>query len=201
MILPLEKYNSVIFDLGQVLVKYDWEHCLDAFDYSPEVRNAVAKAIFQSPVWEAGDLGTYGKNDWCDAFIKNAPEYEAEIRNVYKDLGKTILPTDYTEELIDFFKRKGYALYYLSNYSEGLFEKSKQTLHFLKDFDGGVFSWKEKIMKPNPAIYQCLLHRYKINPNQALYFDDIPENVHAACQEGIHGMVFTPSLALEILQK
>ena len=201
MNIPIETCDTVIFDLGNVLVMYDWKNCLQKFGYAPDVYEAVAKAVFLSPTWQEGDRGTYGKEDWCDAFVKNAPKYEKEIREVYRHLGETILSTDYTDALIRYFKEKGYALYYLSNYSEEVFEQSKDTLKFLNEFDGGVFSWQAKQMKPDPSIYQTLLRKYKLAPERSLFFDDLQANVDAACREGIHGIVFTPSVALEILRK
>ncbi len=47
--------KNVIFDVGQVLVDYDWETYLDSFGFAPEKRERIAKATFQSPVWEERD--------------------------------------------------------------------------------------------------------------------------------------------------
>lgn len=70
MNIPIETCDTVIFDLGNVLVMYDWKNCLQKFGYAPDVYDAVAKAVFLSPTWQEGDRGTYGKEDWCDAFVK-----------------------------------------------------------------------------------------------------------------------------------
>lgn len=201
MNIPLETCDTVIFDIGNVLVKYDWVHCMEPFRFATEIYDAVAGAMFKSQTWQDGDLGVYGKDDWCDAFAANAPAYEKEIRSVYAQLDNCILPTGYTDELLRFFRERGFSVYYLSNYSEGLFEKTKDTLSFLKDFNGGVFSWKEHLLKPDALIYQTLLKRYGICPEKALFFDDLQKNVDAACREGINGVLFTPSIVPEILQK
>ena len=71
----------------------------------------------------------------------------------------------------------------------------------MKTFDGGVFSWKEKCMKPDPEIYEILLKRYKIVPEQALFFDDRPENVEGARKVGINGVVFNTDIPLQMLEK
>ena len=103
------------------------------------------------------------------------------------------------EDLIRWFREKGYRIYFLSNYSEGLYEKTKDRLHFIESFHGGVFSWKEKCLKPDARIYRILLKRYDLNPASCLFFDDREDNVVAACREGIHGVVFGPSVVEEIL--
>ena len=136
---------------------------------------------------------------WCEAFISNDPEIASEIRRVYTGLAECIQPTSYTPDLIRWFRDRGYRIYYLSNYSEGLYEMTKDRLSFIETFDGGVFSWQEKCIKPDPQIYRILLDRYQIDPARALFFDDIEENAAAACREGIHGIVFTPSVALDLL--
>lgn len=201
MNIPFNDFDTVIFDLGNVLVHYDPQYCLNQFAFSSDIRNRVSEAMFCSSTWWKGDQGIYGPCNWCDAFVANAPEIESEIRHVYDRLQDCILPTDYTDDLIRFFKNKGYRIYYLSNYSEGLYEKTKKRLSFIESFDGGVFSWKENCLKPDPKIYQTLLNRYQIEPSRSIFFDDVEENVKAACVEGIQGIVFTPELAFNILHK
>ena len=44
--------KNVIFDVGKVLVDYDWESYLDSFGFAPEKRERIANATFLSPVWE-----------------------------------------------------------------------------------------------------------------------------------------------------
>ena len=78
-------------------------------------------------------------------------------------------------------------------------EKTKDRLHFIESFHGGVFSWKEKCLKPDARIYRILLKRYDLNPASCLFFDDREDNIVAACREGIHGVVFGPSVVEEIL--
>ena len=47
--------KNIIFDVGQVLVDYDWETYLDSFGFEPAKRERIAKATFQSPVWDERD--------------------------------------------------------------------------------------------------------------------------------------------------
>ena len=43
--------DTIIFDVGNVLVDFDWKGYLDGFGFSPEIRDAVALAVFLSPQW------------------------------------------------------------------------------------------------------------------------------------------------------
>jgi len=133
--------------------------------------------------------------------IINDPEIEEDIRKVFEGFGASIVPYPVTERWLSYIREKGMKMYYLSNYSDEMYCQSEEQLSFLKTFDGGVFSWKEKCMKPDPKIYEILLKRYKIVPEQALFFDDRPENVEGARKVGINGVVFNTDIPLQMLEK
>lgn len=192
------KRNIVIFDLGNVLVRYDWETFLSSFQFDETTYQAVANAIFLSDVWQQGDAGL-PPEEKLRLHMEEAPGYENEIRMVYEKLGGCITKYEYTDRLIQFFREKGYRIYYLSNYSEDLYYKTKEELSFIETFDGGVFSYIEKCIKPDKKIYQILLERYGIIPEQALFLDDREENIKAARELGIQGEVFTEELLNKIL--
>ena len=82
---------------------------------------------------------------------------------------------------------------------DSLYLKSKEELAFIEEFDGGIFSYQEKCVKPDRKIYERLLERYSILPERALFFDDREENVNAAKRLGIQGEVFTENLWKKIL--
>lgn len=191
--------QNIIFDLADVLLVYDWETYLDSFEYDAVTREAVADAVFRNIDWQYGDEGKYNEAEWLNAFIENAPAYEREIREVYASLGKCIAKQDYTDAWVRQYRDRGYRIFFLSNYPEGVYQKTKATLSFLETFDGGVFSFREKCTKPNENIYKILLKRYDIKPEEAIFFDDRAENVRAARRLGIHGIVFTPQVLQEEL--
>ncbi|MBP9675828.1 MAG: HAD family phosphatase [Anaerolineaceae bacterium] len=69
-------------------------------------------------------------------------------------------------------------------------------------FDEIVISAEVKLAKPDPAIYHEVLRRLSIAPEQAIFVDDREENIAAANQLGMHGVVFkTTQQALEDVEK
>ena len=60
-------------------------------------------------------------------------------------------------------------------------------------FDGIVVSGEEKMVKPNPEIYNLLLGRYNLNASESVFIDDRQRNVDGANQVGIQGILFTGS--------
>jgi len=63
-------------------------------------------------------------------------------------------------------------------------------LGFVQYMDGGIFSFELNLIKPDAAIYHALLERYQLNPDECVFFDDVEKNVKAACEVGIHGVLF-----------
>ena len=61
-------------------------------------------------------------------------------------------------------KAKGYQVYYLSNYSHGNWEIIFERFDFFRLFDGGVVSYQVHQVKPDAEIYQTLLGKYGLAP-------------------------------------
>lgn len=66
--------NTVIFDVGNVLVGYDWESYLRSFHYSEEIYQRIADAVFLNEDWLEGDIGRISTEEWRNLFIENAPD-------------------------------------------------------------------------------------------------------------------------------
>ncbi len=57
-------------------------------------------------------------------------------------------------------------------------------------FDVMVISAEERLMKPDPRIYRLLLERLAVSPAEAVFVDDREENIIAARNVGMHGIVY-----------
>ena len=191
--------NTVILDMAQVVLKYDWEGYLHSLGYSPEVYEIIADAVFRNPDWEVGDIGCVTPDEWVRLLTDNAPGYKDEILKVISGMDAVISPMEYARSWIQYFKNKGLKVYYLSNYSELLHNMTRGSMDFIDLFDGGFFSYQVKCMKPQHRIYKLLLERYHISPGEAIFFDDRENNVEAARELGIKSVVFTPDIAYNML--
>jgi putative hydrolase of the HAD superfamily len=182
--------ENIIFDVGQVLVKYDWETYLDSFGFPKEERDKIAEVVFQSNTWNERDRSSETEQYYVDQMVKAAPEYEKDIREVMRRSDKTIEKTDYAETWVRYLKDKGYHVYILSNYATDTLERTEDKLTFLKYVDGAVFSCQVKQIKPEPEIYKTLLGRYHLDPEKSVFLDDRAENCEAARKQGIHAIQF-----------
>lgn len=183
--------NTIIFDIGKVLVQYNWKKPLLDLKYDEETASAVASAIFLSQTWQEGDLGLLTEEQLLQSFVANNPAYEKEIRETFQHIGSSIKEFSYTRSWLKYLKRRGYKLYILSNFSEPLYRQASNEMKFLDLLDGGYMSWQVHCMKPSPDFYQKLIKDFHIDPSRAVFLDDVLENVAEARAQGLHAVHFT----------
>lgn len=182
--------DTLIFDIGNVLARYDWHKLLKEMKYDEKTAQAVADAVFLSDDWTEGDRGVRTEEEILQSFIGNNPAYEKEIRETFEHIGKTIAVFPYTRDFLTYFKKRGYKLYFLSNFSEPLYNRCTKELKFLQLMDGGYMSWQIHCLKPEPEIYQKLIKDFQIEPSKAVFIDDLLVNIAEARAQGFHAVHF-----------
>jgi glucose-1-phosphatase len=98
-------------------------------------------------------------------------------------------------ELIDFIRslRPAYKTGLLSNAFSELRRLVTDEWRFADAFDVMVISAEEGIMKPDPQIYQTTLARLGVQPEEAVFIDDMLRNVDGARQVGMQAIHFKNS--------
>ena len=98
----------------------------------------------------------------------------------------------YPPQWIQALKKRGFGVYYLSNYSWRGCKDTKEILDtFVPLMDGGIFSCEVELIKPDPAIYRTFVEKFGLRPEECLFVDDIPANVEGARSIGMRAEVFT----------
>ena len=182
--------RNVILDVGNVLVDYCWKKHLNSFGFSEKIAKRVAAATALSEDWDEYDCGVLTDDEVLNRFIENDPGVEKEIRMYVENLSGVIEVYPYAEQWIRDLKAQGLHVYILSNFGEKCYNDCGSKMDFTGLVDGAVFSWREKVIKPDDAIYQCILRRYQLIPEECVFFDDREVNVEGAKRNGIHGIVF-----------
>lgn len=179
--------NTIIFDMGMVLVDFRWKQLLLDMGYEEMEVEKIGKAVFQNPLWEEFDRGVWSDDKILSAMKEETPEASKDIDQIWKkdNFRNVCAPFHYSEELLKQLHEGGYKIYILSNFGKTLFALDKEMFTFLNYVDGGVISAKVKQMKPDADIYETLLKKYDINPTDAVFFDDRKENCDAARRLGI----------------
>lgn len=183
--------NTVIFDIGMVLVDFCWRDMLHGFGLEGEDFEIVANATVRHPAWEEFDKGIMTTEEVIDAFAENAPEYRKYIEQIFEDPTKMIAQYDYAKNWIRELKDRGYRVYILSNWSKPTYEACLDNeLDFLPLVDGAVFSFQEHLIKPDKKIFETICNRYNINPAEAVFLDDNEANVKSSREFGLNTIHF-----------
>lgn len=178
--------RTIIFDIGNVLADFNWRAYLDSFALPEQEDRIVERTLFLSPLWAEIDRGRLSDEELLAQICKGAPEQEMLIRRVYSGAGMAVSQNAYAPGLLKRLKELGYQIYILSNYGKTFYEERLSNFEFLRYSDGQVISYQEQYIKPEPEIYQILLSRYQICPEEAVFFDDLPKNLETAKTFGIN---------------
>lgn len=185
--------DTIIFDMGGVLVDYDLERCFRAFDAIglPEVRQWV-NPYRQEGVFAQIEQGTISREDFyrhIEQQVGRKVDHEA-IDRAWCSFLLTI-PEDKLNLLRE-LRQQGYRVYMLSNTNEIMFDWMRhevftaQGLTVMDYFDQLFLSYEMKLLKPSPAIFEKMIQQGAITPQQALFIDDAELNVATAAQLGFY---------------
>ena len=195
--------NTVIFDLGGVLIDWNPRHLYrKIFNTEEEVTWFLENVC----TGEWNDMQDAGRSfeEATEELVQKFPDHEDAIRAWYGRWQETISgPIHETVEVLKTIKESGkYKLYALTNWSAETFPWALENFEFLHWFEGIVVSGVEKTRKPFPDFYQILFDRYNINPAQAVFIDDNIKNVKGSKEVGLPVIHFqSPSQLKEELIK
>lgn len=182
--------KTIIFDIGNVLTVFGWKDFLHSFGYPEEIEERVGKATVDNPFWHEFDKGFLSDEEMLEGFIRNDPSVEKELREIYISLHGIVTRADYAIPWIQTLKKAGYQVLVLSNFSDKVKSDNSDALDFLEYVDGGILSYRDGVIKPDPAIYRLLLDRYGLKPEECVFLDDMQQNLDAAAGFGIHTILF-----------
>ena len=188
--------DTVIFDLGNVLIGWDPRRLYrQLFDDEAQMEWFL-REVCNSAWNEQQDAG----RPWSEATALLRGEFpqHADLIDAYHERWEETLVGAMRESvaILASLKARGVRLLALTNWSQETFPIARQRFEFLQWFEGIVVSGEERLIKPDPRIYQCLLERYAVDPARALYIDDSLRNVAAAEALGMQGWWFRDARGL-----
>lgn len=183
--------KNIVFDLGRVLVDFYPLDYLETFNFNESTKNQLNEFIFESKEWYETDRGTYPHiSDLIQKLCSDHPELSNEINLVLqKDWVKMHKVKPGSVNFLKDLKKQGYSIYILSNLSNDSYNFISK-LDFFQLIDGGIFSYQLKLCKPDRQIYEILLNKYNLIPEETIFIDDKKENIEAANALKIHGVQF-----------
>lgn len=191
---------NVIFDIGKVLIDFDFEKLV--YSIAGDKAEKVIAATWGNPKdWNELDRGVLSDEEVLKLFIKKAPDCEDEIRDVFARMGECPKMREFTPVLINRLHEAGYKVYYLSNYFEYLMHTAPWALRFTRLMDGGMFSCRVNITKPDRRIYELLCGKYSLDPAECVFIDDSQKNVEGAENFGIKAIHYTGQSGDELFRQ
>ena len=184
--------RNIVFDIGNVLAYFRWKDLFQELGFTGEKFDRIAAATILHPtMWPEFDRSLMSDEEIIASCVAREPEFEKDIRRIFERTELLIEEYAYSYDWIKSLKEHGYRIYLLSNYGKTSFEASVNhgRLSFLPLVDGRVISYEVKMVKPEPGIYEALLHKYDLVPEECVFLDDRKDNVEAARQKGMYGIV------------
>ena len=181
--------KNIVFDLGNVLINFRPSEFFDKKNYPENIKATILSDIFFSKEWAMLDNGEISTTEAIDAIALKSSLKKEEIAHIFNLRAELMFPLDTNVKLLPELKKRGFRLYFLSNFPIDLFEEFKAGYYFFKYFDGGIISSEVKFSKPDSRIYEILLEKYSLIPEECLYIDDLEINVKAAEFAGMKGLV------------
>lgn len=180
--------KNIIFDIGNVLLRFRPERVCEGIP--KEMRADVYRAMFEplegSCRWAAFDVGRRPNEEIAADIARAAghPGAGAHILNTLNNFPETL------EEMplascIPALQEMGKKVYALTNYPEPSFTLTAERFPFLTRLDGYVVSAREKVAKPDTAIFRLILEKYALRPEETLFVDDSAANIEAARKMGL----------------
>lgn len=93
--------------------------------------------------------------------------------------------------------KKNCRLLLLSNTDILRFSYIRQRFPEAMIFDSLILSYEVGLMKPDPQIYQLALEAAQVLPQEAVFIDDLEENIRPAQQMGLNVILYRPETDLE----
>ncbi|MBR4794204.1 MAG: HAD family phosphatase [Bacteroidaceae bacterium] len=191
--------KNVIFDFGNVLI--DWNPAylfLPYFNGDEDKCRFFTDHVCNREWFTRMDRGE--SMDKCVAELQQQyPQYAdavAMFRDRWFEMCSGEIPG--MLELIQDLKSKGVGAYGLTNWPAETFDEARRRFKTIASIDNIVVSSHVKLAKPEPAIYQLLLSKYNLNPEECVFIDDRKDNVDTAIRLGMNGIVF-PGTAQELV--
>lgn len=191
----IHKYNlmirNIIFDLGGVLIDWQPEQMYKKIIPDEQQRKWFLDTVCTME-WNEHQDGGRMIQEANNELLIQFPEHKELILAYYQRWEEMLVgPIQPTVDIFNTLKKSGnYNIYALTNWSAETFPRALELFEFLHWFDGRVVSGEEKTRKPYKKIYDIILSRFSLIPQETIFIDDNKKNIEAAKEVGINCIHF-----------
>lgn len=185
----LRKPSAVVFDLGKVLVDFDYGLAVNRVAARSRVGATELQRLVMEPkllyAFERGELTSeefYAAIARETGFQGDYPEFARYFADIFTEIPPMIaLHRD--------LRRRGVPTFIFSNTNDLAIDHIRRHFPFFAEFDGYVLSYEHGSMKPDAPLYEVVERVTGRSGRDLFYLDDRPENVATALERGWQAMV------------
>jgi HAD superfamily hydrolase (TIGR01509 family) len=182
--------TSVVFDVGNVLIR--WEPWLVFAEHLAD--RAEINAFFEEIGYAEWNLEQDRGRRWDDgiAMLCEAhPHRRALIEKLHTDWHKAVPSTiEGSVAILERLRATGVPLYAITNFSAEKWAECLERFPFLGRFDDAIVSAHERLIKPDPEIFDRFLRKTGCRAGDCVFIDDGQRNVAAARAAGMDAILF-----------
>jgi putative hydrolase of the HAD superfamily len=182
--------EALLFDLGKVLVDYDFELAMRRFvARSPLPRDVFERVILDKNwIWqyETGAITTEGFH----RYLREKGELEMTLEEFHDTWTGVFLPELIVPEKLLASLKSRYPLLLVSNINEVHASYVARSYRVFEYFDHRILSHEVGSMKPERKIYDVAIAASGKSPDALFFTDDRIENVQSAQALGIQAHHF-----------
>ena len=176
--------TSVVFDLGRVLVDFDYSIAARKIAAHGDLTPIEIEALIgQSGLIIDYELGRVKRREFFGQICR-ATGFRGTIDEFGGFFADIFTPIPPMIELHAKLHHGGIPTYIFSNTNDLAIEHIRRNFPFFRDFDGYIFSYEIGAMKPGAKIYEALEKLSGCHGKEIIYLDDLPENVAAGAARG-----------------
>lgn len=192
----ISRLDAVIFDLGGVLIDWNPRHLYrKVFDDPADMETFLSQVC--TPEWNA-TLDEGQPLDEAVAGLSEAHPDQHDLIAIYAERWEEMLgeADEATVAVVDELRRRDVAVFALTNWSAETFPFAEERYPFLDWFEDIVVSGRERLIKPDPAIFELAVDRFGVDPPSTAFIDDSADNVVAADRAGLRGHYYVDASEL-----
>ena len=192
--------KAIFFDLGKVLLDFEKNIIIERFREQSgltdeDIKTAIS--IYRVADLERGVMPAREFHQQVNTALNLSMTYE-EFTEIWSNIFTEI------PEMIELFQsiRTKYQTYLASNTDPIHFPYVFIKYPWLKLFTGYALSYELKARKPEKEFFQHALAKFRLQPKECVYIDDIQENVVSARSIGISSVQYiSPEQAINNLKE
>lgn len=198
---PPTRPKAVVFDLGNVLLDFDYLLAIRRILPRCRVGLGTLSAVLNGSTllieYESGRINTAE----FVRQVRDSTGFEGDSEEFASLFGDIFREVHEMTALVPRLRQAGIPCYLFSNTNELATRHIAAQYPFYAGFDGHVLSYEHGAVKPDPALYAVVERLSGLAGADLLYFDDRPENVRTALDRGWQGIVHRrPDESIQLLR-